>query len=68
MKTIRQLIPVAALAVGVGGMWGLVAAVCAKFVFNLEEVQALLYAGLPTTLVAVVFLWNKLLRVLGFDE
>lgn len=51
--------------------WGVLAAGLARYFFNISEEGALLYVGLPTGLVILIFLLaklQKLTRALGFDD
>jgi hypothetical protein len=51
--------------------WGALAAGLVRYFFKISEEAALLYVGLPTGLVVLIFMWvnlSKLARAMGFDD
>ena len=52
----------------VGGTFGTVAAMAAKFIFALAERDAWLFVGLPAAVVLAAFIWPMMSRISGFGE
>lgn len=64
--TFRRYATVLAAAIGVGGIWGFIAAVGVRITFDVSETYALLYFGLPIGAVVAALMWRRLPRMLGF--
>ncbi|MBG7620714.1 hypothetical protein I5R65_14690 [Herbaspirillum sp. AP02] len=68
LGTLRCYVSVVSSAIALGIAWGMLGAFGGRFLFGLQEVQALLFVGLPVGLLVVVLMWKRLPRILGFDE
>lgn len=68
LGTLRRYVSVVSSAISLCIAWGMLAAFGGRLLFGLQEMQALLFVGLPVGLLVVVLMWKRLPRILGFDE
>jgi hypothetical protein len=64
----RRWIAVVAASLTFGLFYGGLAAVLARVIWDASEEWALLAIGLPVGMLAVLLIWKRLPKILGFDK
>lgn len=70
-KRIRKYVALVSLSLAASIFWGAVVAGALKWVFDLGEVNALLFCGFPTAMMCLLYLYinrHQLARSAGFDD
>jgi len=70
-ERIRKYVALVSLSLGAAIFWGAVVAGVLKWAFDLTEVNALVFCGLPVATASLLYLYlnrHKLARSAGFDD
>jgi hypothetical protein len=64
----RKLVAVTGFTVGACIFWSMIPVVIARMFTDISEVHALLFIGLPTSILIGAYIWPRLPKALGFDD